>query len=391
MNDTTSPTTTTTTMTTMPMAVARAARLALPVGDADTLLVLEALCGHRRAEIWEQPPTTATPSPTLSLALARATAVGLLRFIAAQGGERDDEVLRDPVDNPHLAPVALSADAGGLSIVVSLVWAEFIWRLSTTIMPLSARRRQAQREDLAGLGRTERQHLRTAMPSSSSSLTPGDHVALAMAVEHADRLGLPDALARLLVRSLASASPLAALYQLDDPELGDVDLAVVVKEPVLRAFELVGPGIGRAIARQVDRLRRHSHDADEVVARANALSTRLRRLLALLDTAGRLDLAVVLVDVVIQLPTLLPVDTRATLIRLSGVVAMSDRDRVITAVAGLFTVVDQLDTIGHVVASSRYGDERWHEARLVRGWLQRLREQRPAIETSRQALVGAVG
>ncbi len=391
---TTPPTTTPPTTTPPTLARALASRPSLLLGEADTFLLLEALCGHRRSERWEAPPTSSQPSATLAFSLARSTGIGLLRFLVAQGAERDDDVLRG--DRRVSVALSRSDDDDAFSLAVSSAWPGFIEKLSTTIMPLARRRREVHREDLVGLGRTERQHLRLALPtawrsSSSSSLTVGDHLAFAMAVEHVARLGLPEQLQQLVVRSVAATSPLAALYQLDDPELGAVDVASLCRAPLVRAFELTGPGASRAWVRQLEQLRRLSGDGDELVARVSALTTRLRQLLRALDAVGRLDLAGFIADFAAALPTALPIDTRALLIRLPGVAAMSDRDRVVGAVAAVFHVVDDLEALGGAVADSRYGDERWTEAGLVRGWLGRLRSARTAIDASRQALVGAIG
>jgi hypothetical protein len=117
---------------------------------------------------------------------------------------------------------------------------------------------------------------------------------------------------------------------------------------------------------------------------------RVRRVLQLLDDAGRLDLAGVLVEFACALPAALPVDTRAQLVRLPGVTTMADRDRVVAAVAAAFQIVDDLQRRGQLVADSRYGDDRWTEARVVRGWLQRLVHARASIDAARHALVGDV-
>ncbi len=378
-------------MTSLPtFAIARASRPELAVGESDTFLLLELLCGRRRRERWQQPPEQSAPSSTLAMVMARTTGAGMLRFLHSQGAERDDDVLRDHHDGRSHQPVALSHDPAGLSLAVSSAWPDFVWRLSTVVMPFSVQRRQAAREDLPSPGRAERQVLRKAL-ASSTLLTAGDHLAMAMAIEHAARLDLPELLSCLVVRSLASTSPLAALYQLDDPELDDAPLSTLVLPPLLRVFELIAPGASLAWSRQLDLSRRTSGDADELVARAQTLTRRLRRLLVLLNQAQRLDLASVVVDFAQRLGTVLPVDTRAQLVRLPGVVTMADRDRVVGAVASVFVVVDDLEALGHAVGSTRYGDERWQEARLVRGWADRLRAARPAIAASRQALVGAIG
>ncbi|HEY1098134.1 MAG TPA: hypothetical protein VGF99_04370 [Myxococcota bacterium] len=383
-------------MTARPMlptvAMARAQRLALPVGDADTLIALELLCGHRRGERWEQAPTTKTASATLALALARTSGVGVLRFLVEQGAERDDDVL---IAGKRV-PVALSRQhTPPISLVTSNAWPDFLWQLSTTILPLAQRRREGGHSDLVGLGRTERQHLRLALPaswsSSSSSITVGDQLCFAMAGEHVVRLGLPDSLEVLVRRALASTSPLCALWQLDDPELGDVDLATLLSSPLVEAMTLCLPGIARAWLRRLDHLLRRSADADALVAHARALSSRLRTLLALLDSHERLDLAGVFVDLAAGLPAVVVADTRERLVRVAGVFSMADRDRVIAAVLGIFDVVDDLVAVGQRVAATRYGDERWAEAAFVRAWLGRLTSSRAAIDEARHQLSGAVG
>lgn len=373
----------------------------LPAGDADTWLVAACLCGQKRTERWQQPPTTDAPSADLALALSRTTATGLLRFLVDNGAERADDVVRvDHAGRSHIVPVALSADAAGqssepplgLSLALSL-WPRWLWSMSTTVLPLAQQRRSGAHA-AEGLARREQQQVKQALSVRKADVvTVGDHVALAMAMHHLPQLELPGVVHEVVATQWARRSCLAALYQLDNTEVDDddIDFAALVAPPLLRAFELAAPGIARSWLPQVLLFRRTMVDAAEVIAGSTAVVRRLRRLLQVLDDAGRFDLAGVFVAFARALPHALPVDTRAQLVRLPGVVTMADRDRVVAAVAQAFDVVDDLQRRAEQVAASRYGDERWTEARLVRGWLAELHTLRSDLDAARHALVGDVG
>jgi hypothetical protein len=221
----------------------------------------------------------------------------------------------------------------------------------------------------------------------------GDHLALAMATTHLKQLELPGVVHDVVATQFARRSALAALYHLDNTDIDDddIDFTALVAPPLVRAFELVAPGLSRTWVPQLLVFRRTMVDAKEVIAGSTAVVRRLRRLLRVLDDAGRFDLAGVFVTFARALPAALPVDTRAQLVRLPGVVTMADRDRVVAAVASGFDVVDDLQRRAEQIAASRYGDERWTEARLVRGWLAELHAARSDIDAARHALMGDVG
>lgn len=365
----------------------------LPAGDADTWLVAATLAGQKRSERWQQAPTTTEPSPDLALALARTTTTGMLRFLVDQGAERDADVLRrDEGGRVGLVPVALSMGAAGLSLSLS-VWPRWVWALSTSIMPLAQQRRSGA-DGSDGLMRREQQQTKQALSVRKADVVSvGDHVALAMAMNHLKQLELPGVLHDVVATQFARRSSLAALYHLDNTGFDDddIDFAALVSTPLVRAFELVAPGLARTWVPQLLVFRRTMIDAGEVIAACTAVVRRLRRLLRVLDEAERFDLAGVFVGFARALPAALPVDTRAQLVRLPGVVTMADRDRVVAAVALAFDVVDDLQRRAEQIAASRYGDDRWTEARLVRGWLAELHSARGDIDAARHALVGGVG
>lgn len=369
--------------------------LRLPVGDADVYILAESLLGQRRGERFEQAPTTDTPSTTLSLALARLTAIGLLRFLWSQGSERPARALRPHGERVVVVDVALSGNdddgaAGGLDLRCSDAWPAAIWRLAKDVMPVIERRRGAGHEPgLQGLGRTERQRLRELLGARATAT--GDHVAFACAHEHLARLGLPTSFETFIGRGMATASPFAHLYRLDDPDAGTLDAAALLRPPLVRLVELCGPGLGAAWAKALKRSISHSADIDELTARARALSRSLLAFVQAADLATRLDLLEGVVGFLCALPAVLPEDTRPRLVRLPGVVSMADRDRVVTAVAGAFEVLDHVDAVVRTLQSSRFGDERFTEARTVAAILTPLQEARPAIEAARKALTGVVG
>ena len=77
--------------------------------------------------------------------------------------------------------------------------------------------------------------------------------------------------------------------------------------------------------------------------------------------------------------------------RLPGVTTMADRDRVVSAVGAVFEVLDVVDEVGRALAATRYGDERFVEARLVAGLLEPLQRERAALDGVRRALTNVVG
>jgi hypothetical protein len=396
----TTPTTTTTPPPldqTIDLDRARHVVVTLGPGDADAFLVAESLLGHRRGEGFEQPPSTSSPSPALGLALARLSAVGLQRFLLARGSERPARVLRTRGERIVVVDGALSLndDDGGdgaFDLRCGARWANGVFRIARDLMPLMERRRGGVERSLSGLGRTERQRLRELfVGDETTAMGTGDHVAFACAHEHVGRLLLPGAFEVFLGRALAQASPFAHLHRLDDPECGALDVAALVRPPLVRLVELCGPGLSTTWREGLRRIVQHAADVDEVVARGRHFARQLEAFVRGLDGAARLDLLEGVVAFIVALPTVLPPDTRARLVRLPGVTTMADRDRVVTAVGAVFAVLDVVDEVGRALAATRFGDERFVEARLVAGLLEPLRRERTAVDAARRALTGVVG
>lgn len=371
--------------------------LTLGPGDADVYLVAESLLGHRRGEGFEQPPSSTTPSPALGLALARLTAVGLQRFLLARGSERPARVLRTRGERVVVTDGALShndddGSDGTFDLRCSERWAMGVFRLTRDLMPLVERRRGALESTMTGLGRTDRQRLRELFSiDASSTMGTGDHVAFACAHEHVGRLLLPSSFEVFVGRGLALSSSFAHLHRLDDPECGAVDVAALLRPPLVRLVELTGPGLAVTWSQSLRRIVQQGADIDEVVARGRHLGRQLVALVRGLDGACRLDLLEGVVGFLAALPTVLPPDTRARLVRLPGVTTMADRDRVVAAVGAAFEVLDVVDEVARALAATRFGDERFVEARLVAGLLLPLQRERAALDAARRALTGVVG
>jgi|GEM_PF-1442619 len=378
----------------------RQAPLSLGVGEADVYLLAESLLGQRRLERFEVAPSSAAPSDTLTLALARLLPVGLLRFIGSQGGERAGRALRRNGQRVDVVDLALSDavddvavdfdDPHAFTLRVSSAWPTAVWVLATDLMPLVEKRREHTfTSGLAGLGRTDRQRLRTSLPPPAT--LSGDHLAYACAVDCLPRLGLPTAFETLMARAFAAGSPLAHLYRLDDGELRHLDVDALLRPPLSRSLELLGPGLASSWHRQVRRVLSHSADIDEVIARCTVVSHHLTRLVEAMDRACRLDLLESVVAFLGTLAEAIPAETRGRLLRLPGVTTMADRDRVVAAVAGIFGVVDVVDRVAAGVATARFGDDRFVEARVTAGAMAPLAITRPALEAARRALTGVVG
>jgi hypothetical protein len=371
--------------------------ITLGPGEADVYLVAESLLGQRRGEGFEQPPTATAPSPALGLALARLTAVGLQRFLLSRGSERPARVLRRHGERVVVVDGALSAndDDGGDGLIdlrCSERWVGAVFRIARDLMPLVQRRRGAPESTMSELGRTDRQRLREFMaPAPSTTMGVGDHVAFACAHEHVGRLVLPTSFEVLLGRAFAAASPFAHLHRPDDPECGALDSAALLRPPLVRLLELAGPGLATTWRDALRRVVQQGADIDEVVARGRHLGRVLVSFVRALDGAGRLDLLEGVVAFLLALPTVLPPETRARLVRLPGVTTMADRDRVVSAVGVVFEVLDVVDEVGRALALTRYGDERFAEARLVAGLLEPLRRERAVLDGVRRALTNVVG
>lgn len=371
--------------------------LTLGPGEADVYLIAESLLGHRRGEGFEQAPTTSAPSPTLSLALARLSAVGLQRFLLTRGSERPFRVLRRRGERVVVVDGALSGNDddgadGQLHLRCSERWVGAVYRVARDLMPLVERRRGALESTMSGLGRTDRQRLRELMAGdTSTTLGVGDHVAFACAHAHVGRLLLPTSFEVFLGRAFASASAFAHLHRLDDPECGALDVGALLRPPLVRLVELCGPGLATTWRETQRRLVQQAADIDEAVARGRHFGRQLAALVRAMDGAGRLDLLEGVVAFLVDLPTVLPTDTRARLVRLPGVTTMADRDRVVSAVGTVFEVLDIVDEVGRSLADARFGDERFTEARLVAGLLEPLQRQRFALDATRRALTGVVG
>lgn len=376
---------------------ARQVVITLGPGDADVYVIAESLLGHRRGEGFEQAPSTTSPSPALSLALARLSAVGLQRFLLSRGSERPARVLRTRGERVIVVDSALSLndDDGGdgtFDLRCGARWADGIFRIARDLMPLMERRRGAVERSLGGLGRTERQRLRELfVGDAATAMGTGDHLAFACAHEHVGRLLLPGAFEVLLGRALARSSPFAHLHRIDDPECGELDVGALVRPPLVRLVELCGPGLATTWREGLRRLMHQAADIDEVVARGRHFARQLEALVRALDGAARLDLLEGVVGFLVALPTVLPLDTRARLVRLPGVTTIADRDRVVAAVGAVFGVLDVVDEVGRALAGTRFGDERFGEARLVAGLLEPLRRERTAVDAARRALTGLVG
>ncbi len=425
------PSTTSTTV-----AAIRATPVRLPAGDADVYLLAEAILGRRRSERYEHPPDVDAPSPALRLALARTIPVALLRFVETGGGERDARVLRGDVNGPggrRLIDVALSAGSdlndddvasagdaddadakdgardasgggggdggdeanGGDGVVDSRftlrtsAFPNTIWTLATVALPLFERRRQENTLHLQGLGRTDRARLRQGL-AEKARLT-GDHLAYAAASHHLHRLGLLPAFHAYLARQLAGASPLAQLWLLDDTDLSALDVDALLRPPLSRCLELLTPLLSDVLVATIRRVVTTSQDRTELRLKMAAVVGTLRRLIAAIDGAQRTDLLAIVVGVAASLHQAVPVETRARLLRLPGVVTMADRDLVVSHVAEVFSIVDDVDAVAATVAAARYGDDRAIEARLLPTVMAPLVTHRDAVDAARRALLASVG
>jgi len=374
------------------MMTSAAQRIALPVGDADVYLFALALLGHKRADRFAVPPTSAEPSVDLQRALSQALPTALLRFISSGGGERTGRVLRARDGSMVAVDVALSGrdddGADGLFDVRLGTFPGSVFTLARDVMPL-VDKRTANDLSVRALGRSERQRLRSSLPSAAVAM--GDHIAAACAFVHLPKLSLPAPYDVLISRAFARASPLAALCALDDPELEPLDTAALLRPPLVRAVELLVPTISTAVVRAAREALGRSQDGEDVRIRCAAVGAQLRRYVDGLDAVGRLDLVEPALALAVALPTLVPPELRGRLLRLPGVQTMADRDRVIAAVSGLFDVVDATYAAIGRLAQTRFGDDRTVEARVVAGLTEPALAARPAVEAARRALTGVVG
>ena len=403
--------------------------------DSAIYRVAETLAGGRRPvanaalPVVDEAPTVL--SPDLSLALARLWAVAALRLCLSSGGDRPGSVLRGPPERRRRAPLRLTADdeetPDGVRLDTSLPNAEvvdgdalgdanadtadedaaldpqrpfddrtllvmgptlprLVTQLATEIIPRLQTPSTSRGILPEGLSRPDRQRLKRLVGGSGRQ--PGDHLALWCCLQNLPRLDLTHLWVEAISQTITRASPLVALAQLD-PEV-PLRAEECVRGPMLRLLELVGPGLGRAWIDRTQFLIRRATDADTLATGCRAIHKQLTRLLKALDGRCRLDVVDGILIWAAALPSLVPTDTRARLVRLPGITSMAQRDTLIAAVDSLFAVVDVLDATTLPVRHSRYGDERALEGRLLAERWEPFETERPAIAAARQALLGVL-
>jgi hypothetical protein len=372
--------------------------LPLSIGEADVLIVAERLVGRARADRFRAPPSTPSPSPTLRLAIARTLAVGSLAWLHDAGGAQPRTVLRRTDARGRavrrtgtLTDAALNEGEGALSLACSQAALNFLWNLCTTVLP-QATTTTTSRTTTTTTTTTESEALPNVdVPPPE---TTGDHVFFALAHSNLGRLALPARVEQSLASRLRRASPLAALLTPDasGPSTTDRSFVDVVGPGLVRVFECVEPAVTRAWGAAVRSAWENARHADELIARCVALHAAGRQWLQVIDEVGRTDLVAPVVALVTSLVTTLPPDPRSRLLRLPGVATMTDRDRVVAALADVANLAGALDDLRARLLAERYGDDRFEEARITLPLLdERVGPARAAHEAFVQRLTGGVG
>ena len=384
---------------------------ALGLGESDVAIVAEMLMGKNRGDRFATAPAASSssgssPSPLLQQALARILAAGCLRYLLGSGGAQARTVLRDLM-NDVISDGATGRKQRrhgrmwdpplnvGFAPAFSDMPMDFLWKLGTIVLPLVEKRKETlQRSVVVELTRDEKKALARARPLPATQ--PLDHVFCVLALRNKEALRLPDSIEALYVSRLVQASPLAALFYVDeagDDDGGSDDIAVdvLLLPQHVRLLELCDVALGAALVRRLHVLWR-SGNADELVRRCRRLRGRLQSWVRALDEAGRLDLLGPICQVVAAIPVELPQDARARLVRLAGVVTMADRDRVVAAVDSVVSLSVLLDELTTRMQAERYGDDRYEEAQLTLRVLGDVwAPRRDAVFAFSRALTGAVG
>ena len=381
-------------MTTTTMGAARA-HLHLSAAEGDALRILELLVGHGRTGPLPASIDLDTPSEALLEAAARTVAAGCLQFLLQSGGGKERLVLRDGRRRQgRLWDHELNEH---FDVRCTRATRMFWQQIAKQIVPLSHRKRRPATPDQAAVTRNDRGVVRALAPDGFDGV--GDLVFFALAHEHANALQLPQVLEEALRHEIRAAVPLPLLFSPDDPAVDERAvrglLHTLTAPGPLRVVECIDQALVDAWLLRFRTVLIHSDDRAAFLAHMRAFNRTLRTWLALLDGAGRLDLARAVARFLAALPVRgMPpsLDVRVHALRLPGTTSMAERDEALAAVLAVVDLRLVLDEAHQRLADQRYGDERYDEAQVfVRMLEDELTPHRDAVDALARTLSGAVG
>jgi hypothetical protein len=351
--------------------------------EGDAIAHLDALLGAR--------PLRGAPDlrldtirPELRVVIQRRLATAAVRFLVDGGGWRERTFLR--AGRRQSGRVWDRALNDGFE----LRFAGAGWRFWRESLRQLGRLSPTSTEGTRG----RRKLIRDLIPVEASA--SGDWIVLALV--DAQPLPVARPAAEEVARRLHSASPLAALLALDGGAADDGEararFAPLCAPGAVRIVECVEDALAAAWSAELTAAWQlvGNSDAPLLRARWDALARALTAWLAVLDGAGRLDLARPLARTARAVARLLPWSARDDLGRTDGLRTVDDRDQLIASVARVAAIGPRLLTRRDELAGERYGDPRFEEAQLyVRIVDDELAPARVQIEAVARALSGIIG
>jgi hypothetical protein len=359
----------------------------LSITEGEALRMLEALVVPEQRSFPRTVLKLETPTEALMGAVKDRLSKAAVRFLFV-GANKDSIVLRDGhrvegrLWDPHMNE--------GFSLRFTESSYQF-W--------LGACKQFAQLGSLDGIGKNKKKLVRGVMAEDSTLLTDtGDWIFFYLAYLGIEKYSLALDPLQALNKRLRAASPLMSLFVLErDAIEGDIvrTFRSLTAPSAIRILECIEDRLASSWEMELSQLYTQPGTAEQMAQRWTTVTRVLRAYLDALNEAGRLDLSLSVLRLMLALQKKTfsqgASAVRARIASMGGIKNLQQRDNVVGAIAACLSLATWLYQQRDMMAAQRYGDDRYHEAQLFVRKADVFSSSRVEIDTLVRSLSGIIG
>ena len=369
------------------MSTQKSPRTILNVTEGEALRMLEALLVPEQRGFSKTVLKLEAPSEALLAAVKDRLSKAAVRFLFA-GANKDSLVLRQG-----------QRVEGRLWDAHMNEGFELRFTEGSYLFWLGACRQFALLGSLDGIGKQKKKLVRGVIAEDSTLLTgTGDWIFFYLVYLGIEKYGLALDPLQALINRLRAASPLLSLFVLErsaiEGDLGRV-FRLLTKPSAIRILECIEERLVASWEAELSQLYAQQGTAEQLTLRWTNATRVLRSYLDVLNEAGRLDLSLSVLRLMLALQKKAfaqgPGAVRSRIASLGGVKTLQQRDSVVNAIAGCLSLATWVYQQRDLLAAQRYGDERYQEAQLFVRRVDVFSSRRVEIDTLTRALSGIIG